>query len=102
MARPFLPIPPNFKVDELLNRPNSNFMPVNRISATSINKLNAAALDHLIYQELIINGRPLVIEDWHLRSDWPKHILNTRWLLNNHGHDRKFSFSHLASTSPSP
>lgn len=81
----FTPIPPDIDVDGLI-RDTSNFKSITRIDAVSlVTDQDFEYVRDLIQTQVIDRGIPLVIENWHLRKDWPKWILNTRWLKENHG-----------------
>ena len=86
---PFEPISPAVSISNLLVRA-PNFKPVQRIDARRITPANLDSLGSVIKDHVITKGLPLVLENWHLRSDWPKWHFNPEWLKENHGADRKF------------
>src|SRR4051812_913787 len=87
-AAPFVPISPTINITHLLST-TPNFKPVQRIDARHINALNVESLEAMIHEHVVSNGLPLVIENWHLRDDWPKWAFNMEWLKQNHSTDRK-------------
>ncbi|KAL7267901.1 hypothetical protein RUND412_009496 [Rhizina undulata] len=82
----FKPIPPDLDITELIaNTPN--FQLVQRVDARSIDESTLGDLKELIQSHLIEQGLPLVIENWHLREDWPMRLFNPEWLQKTHGTD---------------
>lgn len=82
-------LPPDLDVDALVaNTPNFKTIP--RLDATQFEtKESFAGLEDLVQQHVISGGTPLVIENWHKRSDWPWYIFTPQWLKDNHGADRE-------------
>lgn len=81
-------LPPDLDVDALV-ADTPNFKAIPRLDATQFEtKESFASLEDLIQQHVISGGTPLVIENWHKRSDWPWYIFNPQWLKDNHGADR--------------
>ncbi|KAK6359533.1 hypothetical protein TWF696_000687 [Orbilia brochopaga] len=86
-AAPFVPISPTIDIPLLVSS-TPNFKPIQRIDARRINANNIESLQAMIHEHVVTKGIPLVIENWHLRSDWPKWIFNVEWLKSNHGTDQ--------------
>lgn len=83
----FVPIDPDIDVDQLI-RDNPNFAALPRVDARALNDNETLrGLEALIQQKVIEEGMPLVIENWHLRTDWPSWMFNDKWLMENHGRD---------------
>ncbi len=86
-----MPIDPNLDLDALIAQ-QPNFQTLSRVDARTLDSspdgLNT--LENIIHQHVIVAGLPLVIENWHLRSDWPRWLFNPQWLGDNHGHDCLF------------
>jgi len=97
-SAPFEPLSPSINIPQLLST-TPNFKPVNRIDAKNINSSNIAQLQTLIQEHVVKKGLPLVLENWHLRADWPKWIFNPDWLKENHGQDRTYQ-SHFLRLQP--
>ena len=91
MERPtsakFTALPPDLNVEELI-RTTPNFDNVTRMDARNITASTMGTAEEYIYQQVIVKGLPLVITNWHLRSDWPSWIFNKDWLMENHGQAR--------------
>ncbi|BFZ59827.1 hypothetical protein YB2330_000848 [Saitoella coloradoensis] len=73
-------IPADFNVDEVV-LDNDNFEWVKRIDARKPER----ELEQLIHDVVVVAGVPLVIENWHLREDFPKEMLSMQYLKNNLG-----------------
>ncbi|KAF3923298.1 hypothetical protein ABW21_db0202598 [Orbilia brochopaga] len=86
-AAPFVPISPTIDIPLLVSS-TPNFKPIQRIDARRINANNIESLQTMIHEHVVTKGIPLVIENWHLRSDWPKWVFNVEWLKSNHGTDQ--------------
>lgn len=84
----FEPIPPNVDIPALIEQ-TPNFKELRRLDAREITPEHQESIDRDVYETVIVKGLPLVIENWHLRRDWPRWIFNTEWLRENHGRDRK-------------
>jgi hypothetical protein len=83
-------IPPDLDVDALIAEA-SNFEPVPRLDATQYTtEESMKELEAIIKRHVVKEGTPLVITNWHKRSDWPWLIFSTQWLHENHGKDRKY------------
>lgn len=85
----FLAIPPDLDISKLISR-CSNFHAVERVDARTITDETMEALRQLIQAHVIEGGKPLVLENWHQRSDWPRWIFNPDWLKKNHGTEGLF------------
>ncbi|KAI5816214.1 hypothetical protein BZA77DRAFT_333734 [Pyronema omphalodes] len=80
-------IPPDLDVDALIAE-TSNFQPVPRLDATQYTTAESMKeLEAIIKRNVIEDGTPLVITNWHKRSDWPWLVFSTQWLQENHGKD---------------
>lgn len=88
---PFEPIAPDLDVDNLISG-CSNFHAVERVDARTITEETMEPLRQLIQAHVIEGGKPLVLENWHQRSDWPRWIFNPDWLRGNHGMEGSFHF----------
>ncbi|KAK6351796.1 hypothetical protein TWF718_004941 [Orbilia javanica] len=86
-AAPFVPINPTVNIPLLVSS-TPNFKSVQRIDARRINPTNIESLQAMIHEHVVLRGIPIVIENWHLRSDWPKWIFSVDWLKSNHGADQ--------------
>ncbi|KAK6517350.1 hypothetical protein TWF281_004006 [Arthrobotrys megalospora] len=86
-AAPFVPISPTINIPLLVSS-TPNFKSVQRIDARRINATNVESLHAMIHEHVVLRGIPIVIENWHLRSDWPKWIFSVDWLKSNHGADQ--------------
>ncbi|KAK6510063.1 hypothetical protein TWF481_004776 [Arthrobotrys musiformis] len=86
-AAPFVPISPLANIPLLVSS-TPNFKSVQRIDARRINPTNIESLQAMIHEHVVLRGIPIVIENWHLRSDWPKWIFSVDWLKSNHGTDQ--------------
>lgn len=86
---PFEPIAPDLDVDNLISG-CSNFHAVERVDARTITEETIEPLRQLIQAHVIEGGKPLVLENWHQRSDWPRWIFNPDWLRGNHGTEGLF------------
>lgn len=86
---PFEPIAPGLDVDQLISD-CSNFHAVERVDARTITDETMEPLRQLIQAHVIEGGKPLVLENWHQRSDWPRWIFNPDWLKGNHGTEGLF------------
>ncbi|KAK6338328.1 hypothetical protein TWF730_002391 [Orbilia blumenaviensis] len=86
-AAPFVPISPTINIPLLVSS-TPNFKSVQRIDARRINPTNIESLQAMIHEHVVLRGIPIVIENWHLRSDWPKWIFSVDWLKSNHGNDQ--------------
>lgn len=86
---PFEPIAPDLDVDNLISG-CSNFHAVERVDARTITDETMEPLRQLIQAHVIEGGKPLVLENWHQRSDWPRWIFNPDWLKGNHGTEGLF------------
>ncbi|RVD81269.1 uncharacterized protein DFL_009138 [Arthrobotrys flagrans] len=86
-AAPFVPISPTINIPLLVSS-TPNFKSVQRIDARRINPTNIESLQAMIHEHVVLRGIPIVIENWHLRSDWPKWIFSIDWLRSNHGTDQ--------------
>ena len=64
-------------MESLLELGNSKFSPVKRIS---VRRLSTTQIVEIVreYEEL---GSPLILEEWHLRRDWNKTVLNVDYLV---------------------
>lgn len=87
---PFQPISPSLDIDELV-KSCPNFHKVERVDARTISDETLEPLRQLIQAHVIDGGKPLVLDNWHDRPDWPKWIFNPDWLKRNHGLDGLFS-----------
>ncbi|KAI0336502.1 hypothetical protein GY45DRAFT_1394350 [Cubamyces sp. BRFM 1775] len=65
-----------------LCRKFASFKEVRRVSAVADPATLAKALD-----EYELDGIPLIIEDWHKHSAWPRDIFSLEWLLRTAGHE---------------
>ncbi|KAK6535222.1 hypothetical protein TWF694_001690 [Orbilia ellipsospora] len=86
-AAPFVPISPTVNIPLLVSS-TPNFQSVQRVDARRINHTNIESLQAMIHEHVVVKGIPLVLENWHLRSDWPKWVFNLDWLQKNHGTDQ--------------
>ncbi|EPS42994.1 hypothetical protein H072_3024 [Dactylellina haptotyla CBS 200.50] len=86
-AAPFVPISPTINIPMLVSS-TPNFKPVQRVDARRINPTNIESLQEMIHEHVVLKGIPLVLENWHLRSDWQKRVFNFDWLKSNHGADQ--------------
>ncbi|ODQ54273.1 hypothetical protein SAICODRAFT_78591 [Saitoella complicata NRRL Y-17804] len=73
-------IPADFDVDEVV-LDNDGFGWVKRVDARKPER----ELEQLIHDVVVVAGVPLVIENWHLREDFPKEMLSMQYLKNNLG-----------------
>lgn len=64
-------------MESLLELGNGNFEEVERISVRQLTPLRIVEITRR-YEEL---GRPLILEDWHLRKEWDNAILNADYLV---------------------
>ncbi|KAI5778274.1 hypothetical protein EDC01DRAFT_369097 [Geopyxis carbonaria] len=81
----FVPIPPDIDVDGVI-RDTANFKSVARIDALTLaTDEDFEHVKNLIQNEVVKEGMPLVIENWHRRGDWPKWIFDPSWLRKNYG-----------------
>ncbi|KAF3126079.1 hypothetical protein TWF569_000640 [Orbilia oligospora] len=86
-AAPFVPISPTINIPLLVSS-TPNFKSVQRIDARRINPTSIESLQAMIHEHVVLRGIPIVIENWHLRSDWPKWMFSVDWLKSNHGADQ--------------
>lgn len=84
-------LPPDLDVEALIAiTPNFNAIP--RLNALQLEGDDQFKnLEEFIDKHVVQGGMPLVIENWHKRSDWPWHLFDPRWLTSNHGTDRGYS-----------
>lgn len=85
----FKALPPDLDIPYLIQS-TPNFEDVTRIDARNINSDTMPDVEAYIHDHVIKKGLPLVIENWHRRSDWSSWIFNLQWLVQNHGQDREF------------
>lgn len=83
----FKPLPPDLNIPHLIQS-TPNFEHVIRIDARNINSSTIPDVEAYVHDHVIKKGLPLVIENWHLRSDFPSWIFCVQWLIENHGPDR--------------
>ncbi|RPB28392.1 hypothetical protein L211DRAFT_777647 [Terfezia boudieri ATCC MYA-4762] len=83
----FKPLSPDIDILHLIQS-TPNFEHVTRIDARNVNSDTMSDVEGYIHDHVIKKGLPLVIENWHLRSDWSSWIFNVQWLIQNHGQDR--------------
>ncbi|KAF3907225.1 hypothetical protein ABW20_dc0101962 [Dactylellina cionopaga] len=86
-AASFVPISPTLDIPLLISS-TPNFKSVQRVDARRINPTNIESLQSMIHEHVVVKGIPLIIENWHLRSDWQKWVFNVDWLKSNHGSDQ--------------
>ena len=66
-----------WSVQSLLERGKGNFEEVERISVHKMTPLRIVETARRYEQ----TGRPVILEDWHLRKEWDKAILNVNYLV---------------------
>jgi hypothetical protein len=66
----------DWSVESLLELGKGKFEPVERISARKLSAMEIVEVVH----EFEKTGRPLILEEWHLREDWNKNVLNADYL----------------------
>jgi len=79
----FTPIPSDVDIPHLVHS-TPNFQWVHREDA----RLHAApyqALNQIIHAVTIEQGLPIVVDNWHLRQDWPAQVFSKEWLKREHG-----------------
>ena len=64
-------------MESLLELGNGNFEEVERISVHKLTPLRIVEIARS-YEDI---GRPLILEDWHLRKEWDNSILNADYLV---------------------
>lgn len=98
----FDPIPPDLDLASLVED-TPNFEYVTRISCDMIEAQGLEAFDRLVLLQVILGGKPLVVEGFQHRLDeW---TFTSQWLQDNcgkkckHNQSRQDSFSNLALQS---
>jgi|SRR5579862_2275959 len=84
----FTPITSDIDVAHLV-RTTPNFHWVHREDAR-LHTSPFVKLNQIIYATTIEQGLPIVLDNWHLRQDWPSAVFSREWLGREHGDDRMF------------
>jgi hypothetical protein len=81
----FTPIPPDLDIPKLVNS-TPNFRWVHREDAR-LHSSPFYQLNQIIHAVTIEQGLPIVVDNWHLRTDWNGALFSKEWLDRDHGND---------------
>jgi hypothetical protein len=85
----FKPISPTLDVQKLIES-TPNFVHAWRLTADSINDNNLEDFERLVLYQVVIRGRPLVVEGFHKK--WNKSLFSEEWLREAYYKKRKQAF----------
>jgi hypothetical protein len=85
----FDPISPNLDLQALVEK-TKNFDYVTRVTKDELAVFSRAEFEQLVFLQVILGGRPLVIEGWE--SDLPRWLFSPEWLIETCGTKRECFF----------
>lgn len=81
----FVPVPPDLDLNALVSK-TPNFDYITRISYETLQQLTSLSLEQLVLRDVVIGGKPLVLEGWDGRL--PSDFFSSAWLQENVGKKR--------------